>query len=252
MSSKLRAVKGKLPKKAEIIDWPEEKILSLLAFCRIFFEGDSYCVDTPRRELAESRAADEPYWEEFLIRIDKPLGSKDATHQMFRIRLMTLLRNTLAWLRSNSFAITDRLKVELASSPRFKWSLETFVEKTTEIGGTVVSLQNRDTTDPAMPNYKRSVTDVEPPQIRFNKALMQMTEVFELLIKDIKPRDIREMGTKDRIKSATAIAATLTKTFKEYKPNVTVFQNINVHSAEREELEKALTDYQEAQVIDVD
>lgn len=249
MSSKYRAVKGKLPKKAEIIDWPEAKLLALLAFARVFLEGEGYVVDSTRREAAETRSAEEPYWEEFLARINQPLGTKDATHQRFRIRLMTLIRVPLAWLKSNPFAVTEALQAQLESTPRFSWCLTTFVEKTTDIGGTIVAMQNRDTTDPSMPNYKRSVTDVDPPQIRFNKALLESVAIFEQLTKSIKPSDIRNLQTKEKLRYMTAMAATLTKTFREYKPNVTVFQQINVNKAERDELESAMYDYAETQDI---
>jgi hypothetical protein len=248
----LRAVKGELPKKRDVVDWPEEKILQLLRFVQPFIVDEKFKCTIEARKTAELRAQDEPYWPEFLIRIDKPVGGEGASEMQFRMRMMNMLRQVLAFVKQYPHVVTETMLPILQSTTRFSWCLHNFAAKETKLGAEIVVMQNRDTTDPSIANPKPDLTKVATPQIRFNKSLMESVGVMEMLLRGIKQKDINAMGTKDRIKTATALAATLTKTFSQYKPNVQVFQQINVSQAEREDLERVMFEYQEAQEIDAE
>jgi len=250
---KLRVVKGVMPKKREFIDWPEAKLIQLLKFGKLFISysdrssDDAFLPNTNNRSMAEYRANDEPYWEEFLVRMDLPLKSAENTHRKFGYALMGFVRNCLAWLKSNPHAITPEVRELLESTNRYKWALTAFKMVKTEIGGEVMVMDQNDVTDPDVRNPEPRNTNVPVPMVQFNEGIRQFTKIFKDLTSGIKPKDIKDMDAEKKIRLAIQMVQPLAKIHTQYKPNAQSFTQININAAGREELEKSFVDYAENQ-----
>lgn len=241
VNARLRIIKGELPRKNEIVDWSEAKLMALLRFALHFIENDAFSVTGEKRQAAEARVSEEPFWAEFLMRIDRPVGK--FQNKDFQLRLMSLVRVPLTWLKSNPHAVTEEMRALMEPTPRLNWALKSFEQKETKIGVPIVAVENRETTDPSRPNRSPDSSNLTLPEVQYNRSILQMTSILMDLTRSIKAADLKKMKVEDKIKHANAILQTLQKQFANYKPNVQVFKQINIHNAGRDDLEKAVLDY---------
>lgn len=246
-TARLRAIKGELPRKNEIAHWDQEKLQAFISFSSFFIDGDKFVITGERRKDAELRMHEEAFWMEFMVRIDCPFGKGEGSNQSFRMRFMAMLRTVLAWLKSNPHAISEEMRAIMQKSERMNWALDPFKEKTTKIGASIISVDNRETTEPGLANQNPGATNLTLPERQFNQALLQMTSLLVDLTRGISRSDLKKMSPGERIKVATGLAQTLQKSFATYKPNSMTFKKIVINNAGRDDLEAALLDYSQSQ-----
>ena len=241
---KYRAIKGVQFKKRDGADFSPEKWTALLKFAQFFIsEKDKYDFSIEKRKQFELRAMEEPFWLEFSVRIDQPLFKDNATPRGFSMRAMSLIREPLNWLKSNPFAITEEMRKIMEKSDRMNWALEPFKSVKTKIGAEIVKVNNKETTDPNMANVQPASSNLTLPEVQLNHALLAMTSILKNLTKGISSEAIKKMSAETRIKLATGMVQSLGKTFATYKPNKQVFKQLVVNNASKDDLERAILDF---------
>lgn len=249
-NNKYRLVKGELPKKREIVDWSEQKILSYLKFAEFFMElkeykgkmTHMYFVDKERWSKAEQ--FDDPFWGEFIARININGGTYDSIKK----RLMMSTRTVLSWIKDNGYIVNDEMMSIMKDNDRFNWAVNTFIDKKTKVGAEVVTLNNKETTDPIRSNANPTLTDTSSPQVIYNKSTLKLAQLMNNLLAGVKQRDLQKIkDPRERIKMALALHSSLSKSLK-VNPGVSkVFNTLVINKATREDLEKASLDYIQAQ-----
>lgn len=242
-------VRGVLPRKVEIADWSEEKILALLKFAWISLREVTYRGKTTMNfhydeQFVEAvKQYDEPFFDEFITR----MYAKDASNFAMRGKLAAMVRVVLGYLKSNPHRITEKIETTLRSTDRFSWALEPFKVTKTEAGGEIVVVNNQETTDLNSSNASPGQTNLVLPEIQYNQSLLMMTSLLKDMLKSIKKSDLKNMDAKDILKIATTMQASLAKHFNAKKPTSVTFKKMVVNSATKDDLEKAILDYNQEQ-----
>lgn len=238
-------VKGILPKKVEIADWSEEKVLALLKFAWLSLREVTHRGKTTmnfhydEQFLEAVKQYDEPFFEEFTTR----LYIKDASNLGMRGRLTSMVRTVLSYLKSNPHRITEKIETTLRSTDRFSWALEPFKVKKTDMGAEIVVVDNQETTDLYQNNKNPGQSNLALPEVQYNQSLLMMTSMLRDMLKSIKKSDLKNMDAKDILKIAVTMQASLAKHFNSKKPTSLVFKKMVVNSATKDDLEKAILDY---------
>lgn len=219
---------GRLPNRKEIAEWEEDKYLSFLAFCQHFIEsklgGTAWRVTPDKRTAVEKLAATDPHYKEFLERIE--LSGADTDDKKFYYRLMTMVRLVLGYLRLNPDRITPAMRQVLEGSKRFNWCLEAHDQPPTIVP---VLLPARPLT----------------PEGQLADAWEQMVNILHMLVESIKAKDIARMSVKERLLVIPRLQHTLGLNRKVGRSRSSVFANIDVKNANRQELERAMLSYAE-------
>jgi hypothetical protein len=255
---KLRDLAGVLPMKPEIADWSQAKIESYLRFARLFMEvskdkkrsgSHTFAFDENRWQAAKENKEEE-YWDEFRTRVLIPkVGIAEGRwQQKMKGRIMMMTRIVGSWLKSNPFAITEEMESLIKDNDRLEWIKNTFTVKDNEVGGTLVVPDTTEMVDEEKPGE----VSVSNPLVQYNQALLKMATVFNTLVKGIKVKDINEMDVKDKLKLAVPIAQALAKTFQGKAPQGNIFKTLIINKAGREDLEKAVLNYSDAQELQDD
>lgn len=245
--NKLRAVREVLPKLREIPDWSEEKILSFLRFAVHFMkiaQYDGRPIHAYEMTLDKWESAvqmqDEPFWAEFIARIDK----HEATPLLRKQRLMMAMRTVGAYLKKSPHAVTEPMRVIMDPNERLSWALHPF--KMTETPtGELVEMDNSETVDPGRANANPHQTDLKNPMISYQESILRMTAVLRDLLSGITLGDIKKMSVKERITLAKDIIVVFKAqggTGKGSMP-VNIQKLLVVNSGGREDMEKSLLDY---------
>lgn len=242
-------MKGQLPKKPEIADWSEEKILSFIRFTLFFTEPavvkgkDTYkfVVDAKKWQQAVLNK-DEEYWDEFCKRINK--GS--ITLQKMKLRMLMMVRTVLGWLKSNPYAITEEMENLMKDNPRTSWALRSYKTETTPMGTTLTLPDNTGTTESGSANN----APVSTPEVQYKQAVLRMTSILNSLTKGIKKDDIDMMSAKEKIQMAVSLSKALTSTFKSNSVNNNFFKQVVINTASREDLEAKMNEYANQQMSD--
>lgn len=243
MSTKYRAVKGTLPKKRDLVDWDYEKFLAYMQLVDALTENGKFNITGETRKAVELN--DNPFWDEFLTRIDRPFGKAD--NSSFRMRLMTMNRTVGGYLKSNPWIITQEMRAIMDKNKIVNWVLDAFVDKETPLGAMVTVPNNIETTEPGRPNASPAQTNVSLPATQYQQALLNIVSMLKTLTESIKPNDLKKMQTEKKIQSINSLMTTVSKELSRASPSTMVFKQLNIHSASREELEKAFTEYNENQ-----
>lgn len=244
---KFRAVKGKAPKKTDIVDWSEGKILAYLMFIEFWVneKKDGYEITNEKRLTAEARGEEDPYWGEFLARMDRPLHRSSVTAASFRMTLFYHMRIVLGWLRDNPYAVTPPMsKIMNENGPMTKWASSAFIEKETDVGAKVVEINTDETVQPGLKNQSPKTTDVTSPEVHYNNVIKNLTSLADALISGIKPNELRKLDPEKKLKLVLAMIPTLAKALGQTRPNTLVFKQLNINQAGRQDLEAAILDYQ--------
>jgi hypothetical protein len=248
-----RLVEGKNVKVRELPDWSADKLLSFVKFFQFFInpETDKMRVNQERIEEFEAKSEVEPYFMEWRARIgldlDKirkmPLQQKMTTLNTYKMRVLTMQRNVLGWMRNNPHMISLEMRDLMCRSERMSWALKDFKIEDTLIGAPIVVPDNRETTDPEMANVDQKRTNLTIPELNYQRAVTQLAAIASDLTKGLKKKDLDKMTAKDRISAAINITSTLAKVMSAHKPQQQVFKQLVIHKAGAEELEKAMLDY---------
>lgn len=245
MSKTNRVVKGQLPTKYSCVDWSSEKYLQFLQFVEFFIENGKFSVTIDKIRVAEQRAKDETFWDEFLTRINLPSNGAKTNNKTFTLRLVTFTRNPLSFLKENQYIITPEMRDIMKGNPRLDWALDPLKEEKTKTGVPIVVMDNNETTDPSGEgiNTKPQVSNPKSPQLMYEQGLMDMAAIFKNLTKTIKPQDMKNLSTKDKIQLASKLFLALNKGFNGKSPNTVVFKQLNIGQTGARELEQAVLDY---------
>lgn len=247
LKPQLKWVKGELPRERDIVDWSEDKIVSLLHFIDHFTHNGQFKVNLDLRRAAELQSSSNPHWEEFLERIDVTQRLGGPVDTKFSRRFMTLARTVLSFLKKNPYAISAEMSRLMKANPRCHWALNIVKEVPSLLGPSTVQLDNNENLDPSFPNANRNLTDIKSPQIQFNEAIIKMTSILNALTKGIKASDLQKMGVADKIKLANTLINSLAKVHSAYKPNNISLNKININVESKDDLERAILDYAEHQ-----
>lgn len=244
---KFRVIKGVLPRKSEIIDWSEAKLISLLEFAQFFIEGDKFTVTREQISKFQERATETDWWMEFNVRIDHQTNRADFKTRTFQMRLMTFIRTVLSYLKSNPHAISNEMREIMEKSARLSWALDPFKMVTTKMGAEIIKVDDRETTDPNVANVSPGQSGLTLPEVQYHNAILLMTSMLNDVLKSVKKDDIKKISASERIKIANALAQTLAKTFNSGKPNTLIFKQLNVNKAGKDDLERAFLDMAQQQ-----
>lgn len=234
MKNRFRAVRGQLLKKNDVAAWSEAKIVSFIRFVDNFLDGDRFEVVPLTRKNAELNED----WEEFVERINEPMG-KGMNTTAYRLRLISLVRTVGAYLKDNPHAVPEEVYDMMSKTKRLSWMLTPIVTKATPLGAEVVAIDERDETQAGQAS---SVT-VTNPELQYHKALKVLTSLLTELVGSVKKKDLKDLTVKEKLMVINTTISTLDKYFKKGTPNTMVFKQLNVHSASREDLEKAMIEY---------
>lgn len=235
-----KRIKGKLPKKRDVVDWSEEKLSQFLKFIVFFTHGENFVFNNVSWETA--RLKNEPFWDEFMLRIDCAPGQ-----QKFRTRFITQQRTVMAWVKENPHVLTEDMYKLCQSTPRLSWATTHFKTVDTEMGVQVVERDTDELTDPRQKNATDLVRKDRTPQVIYEEGLLSMTTLFRQLARSVPSSEIKGIKPEQRIALANQMAKTLRESFKKFQPNIRVFNNININKSTREELEGAVLSYAEEQ-----
>jgi len=247
INHQLRFIKGKALLKKDVQNWSEAKLLSALQFADFFTNknNDPHTFDVVQIKIAaaEERAKDDAHWAEFMAR----LSARDQTTKQFSYKLMAFVRIFVGWIRTNPYALTPQMRAIMESNQRLKWGIDTFKEKKTEIGATVVEMDNREETNPGLANVTPGSTSLATPEVQYAQALSNMASILNRLTSGIKNNEISSLDAKEKIKLAATLGPVLAKAIGQHRPNVKIFKQLVINKAGKEELEKAFLDYTESQ-----
>lgn len=238
-----RVYLGKLPRKRDIVDWGDTKLLQCVKFVDFFVREGRFTCNQETINTAYLRSEDELFWDEFLDRINMRLDNKDFTELKFRNRLMNFSRVPLAWLKQNPSMISDEMKVIMEKNERMKWALESFKDVDTELGISVVEMNQDENTNEAVKNVVPSVTNVKSPDAMYQQTLLNLVSLASRLSKGVKEVDIKEMKASERIKLAATLATVLSRAMSGNKPNIGRITQININKSNRDDLENAIREY---------
>lgn len=244
-TDKYLPVRGKIPRKSEIALWAEKKLIGFLGFYeRWVFEGRLKITVELRREV-ENQAEGMEFWGEFMARIDVWTDATNTSNPLFMQRLVTFARNVLGFLKENPHAITEEIEKAMERNPRCHWALEMYRLKKGILAPTVQPT-NLDKTN----QYDLKRVAVTHPEVAFNEALLKATTLTRELLKGVKRADIAKMTTEDRLKLGVNFLSQVGKLVGKHKPNKAVFQQININSAKRADLEASFLKYAEQSMQD--
>lgn len=244
MSQRYRAVKGKLPKKVDMHDWDEVKLLKVVKFIDFFMDGDKMNITPETRKAMELQ--DDLVFDEIMTRIDVPFG-KGMNNNDFRMRFITMTRVFLGYLKQNPHLVTDEMYEILKKSQRMSWAAQAFTTETTDIGAEVVVMDKRETTESGHANQSPAQTNPQTAEVMYNQAILSLATTLKDMTRGMKRSDLQKMKIEDKLRIANSLVQTLQRSFQNYKPNVAVFKQLNIHNASRDDLEKAFSDYNETQ-----
>lgn len=255
-ASEYKKIAGILPKKNEVGSWGEPKIIAALEFSRHFMkDGESrgkktLVYDVSDETIKAAWDSDREHWKEFMHRIEvvaKGEKPRAARLNAFRTRLMNFIRTVCAYLKSNPHAITPEIEGLMRGNDRFSWALDTFHVERSELGELVVMPNDLETTDPSLYNANPNQTKTILPQARYQNAVAKAASILEALLDGIDIKQLAKMDMAKRLKMADDLIRTLGKAYGGNAPARSVFNTIVVNKSSREDLEKSLLGYVEAQ-----
>lgn len=234
-------IQGFLPRLTDIAKWDEQRFIDYIDFCEFFLDGpkkDTYRVTQIKLNAMKKLIEDDynPNWHEFAIRINK------WEVQGYMQKLLAFSRIVFGFLKRNPAFITETILKRIEENPRFNWCLVNFKIDKTRTGIEIIAPQTLDNAGNAG-GSKQIVSGREPERLFLDSAYKLMN-IINTVASSIKPADIKKMKTTEKIKALRELSYVFTLT-KGYKPNSQIFQQINVYSAGREDLEKAILDYAE-------
>lgn len=243
-----KKIQGHLPTKREIIDWPESKLMAFLQFIQFFSPDGVFKVTIETIAAAEGLAGEQPWWDEFMRRIDVMPGVEDGTVKKFYFRFLALTRVPLGWLKENPHVVTEKMFEIMDKNPRMQWASRNFKMVETEMGAQIVMMDQDELTDPGRKNATGDHIQVKNPIALFEEAKLNMLTALTALSKSIPAAELKAMTVKDRLAAFDKLMNTASKIMGQKAPNSVVFQQINVNKAGRDELERVALGYAESQI----
>ncbi len=237
-----RAVRGTLPRRREVAEYKEATFLSIFQFIEHFCEerrGTLSVVVTKEKWALAEKVLDLPYhpWQEILYRIDRLTKDTRFNSGSIYIRIAAYNRAVLGYLKNNPAAITDEMRKVLEPNPRLNWCLKHYDDKQSALGTDLVLPHTSDTTG----TFPKPISQRSPDKIMLEGQL-HVFNLFELLAKSIKEKDLKDLDVRDKISALQKLSFIFSVSSK-FKANSQTFINLNVQAAKKEDLEKAILDF---------
>lgn len=238
MDNPYRAVQGTLPRKREVQEWSHDRFTDFLAFVTFFVDKDIIKVTKVKRQAVEEYLnIDYHPWQEFLYRINCPLDNPEATDRKFYYRLASMIRLVGGYLKQNPALVTEEMKEGIKDNPRLNWIIPHYKVVDTAIGAEVVVPATLDTT-----TFVKRTTSPLNAEVTFMETMLKTANLFDMIVSSIKPSEIRSMDIKEKIAALSKLSFIGTN-LRQMKPTTQVFKQINIHKANKEDVEKAILDF---------
>lgn len=238
-----RAIEGTLLRGADVAKWNSEKFEQFFDFSNRLYDNETRKIScsTERVLGLESDLSDETCTHaEFMHRINKWTDENptDTSNKGFYMRFSTLLRVVVQYLKRHPSAMTPEIREKISDKPQYAWCMDNFATKVTVIGAEVVEQDNNSyvgnvqVKEGKVPNTEKLIMD----------GILKVGELYLTIANSISKKDVEKMNVKDKIGSLQKLSS-IHATLKNFKPNSQIFQQININSSGREELETALLDF---------
>lgn len=244
--SPFRAVRGQNWKKRDIQEWNEKTYLQIFDVVHRFtvLKGLTSVIKITSEGLMkfeqDAFSGQFPLLEELAVRMNQLTTDQHATPRTFFLKFSSLIRLIGAYIREHPSVVTEEMKKSMETNPRLSWMLEHYVKKETKMGVSLIGERKLDGLQ-----GRHEVVNNPDPNIIFMESVMKATDLTHRLIKGIKSTDLKELSTKERISLGFA-GVKMLSAMKSYKPNIGVFNQINIKAAGREELEEAMLNLNQA------
>lgn len=235
---KYRAIQGTLPKFYDIARWNEKHYQQFIELAEHFTTknpaGKVVFKFSPQLIAdAEKDALFIPsHKTELLYRINEWTSDPKFNPKRFMVKFTAVVRTVGNYVKKHPSALAPQLKERIKDNPRLNWMVVNYSLYETKVGAPVVVPHSLDTTE----GVHKQATRVDDPQVKLMNAMVHLADVFENLAKSITQRDIKQLETKDKI----AALSKLQFVFSQRAKPTSSFKQINVFSASREDLEKAI------------
>ena len=239
INNPFRAIWEQMPKKADLDKMQPNDFGNFFDFLDFFYEDAKIKVTAEKIVAMEEMLSQDPkhpFWE-FYSRVGREYDPEDSKiHQRFYIRLASLMRLTIQHAKKNPTCLSVEVIAKIKDKPQYSWCLDWFKEVPTKIGGSVIehddaAFRGNEATTLQPVSYEKTILE----------ATLKMADLYNEIAGSISKNDIKKMLPKDKIAALQKLSQSLT-IIKNFKPNATVFQQINVFKAGREELEAAILD----------
>lgn len=241
------AIKGKPLRKVDLANWKEDNYLAFFQIVNFLTEdvkNDKIVKVTHEKLVSLEKDIFEthnPAKVEVIYRIDQMTKEVSSTPRKFYGKLAAMIRTIGNYIKENPSIITDELYKEVSPNPRINWMLRNFKSHVTTMGVSVVVPSESDTT--SFIPQKASSSD---PQVKLFQAMDKLFDVYITIINSLTKKDLKEMEVKDKIAALSKLAFIMQES-RKVKPNVGVLNQLNIHKAEKEDIEEALLNFSKTQ-----
>lgn len=234
-----RAVEGTLPRKRDVALWSHDRFMDFFRFVSFFMEEDMVKVNQKKRVAVEKMMTDDLNhpWAEFMWRINCFTSNKLATDRKFYYRLAATMRLVGGHVKANPALVSDDMKAMVEKNPRLNWVIPHFKTVTTKIGAEVVVPDTQETV-----GFVKGHTPPSNPEVSLMESMLKTANLFDMIVSSIKKSDINDMTVKEKVSALSRLSFIWTQS-RNMKPNTTVFKQMNVYKASKDDLEKAISDF---------
>ena len=238
------AVAGTLPRHYEVAQWSAEQYALFFDMVNHFTDDGGTLRCTPPKiaafEEANMEKSYNPFVTELLYRMDAFHKDPKSSNVKFLRRLQAIIRTVGSYVKKNPSVLNEELVDKVKDNPRMNWMLINYAETQTKLGP-VVMPHNVETT-----TFQRKATGPGAnPQVKLIEAMTNLSDMFVTLSKSVSKKELREMSAKDKIAALSKLSFIFSES-RKFKPNVGVFNQINIYKSDKESVEKALLEYAEA------
>ena len=217
-------------KKTDIANWTDAHFVAWFQLIHHFTIEKKLTFNEVTLQAFRQKAREHDLWNEWMHRAEAHVRDYDIGKIAGRVNNMN--RVIGSYIQSNPHVITTQMKGMMEASPYLEKYAQPFTTEKTDIGASIVK-PNTDELD-----------KFTMPEIKYHEAMLKMSNIADELLSTITKKEIKTMSPKDRLTLANTLIQTMSKVQNGYKPNTQIFKQLVVHQAGREDLERALMDYQ--------
>lgn len=240
--SPFRAVRGIPFKKRDVQEWNEKTYLTFFDIVHRFTvtkgltESIAVTSEALMKFEEEAFRGNQPFYEEVIARINQVTTDPRATIHKFYQSFTATVRLVGAYIREHPSVVTEAMRESMEKNPRLAWMLTHYTRKETKMGASLIIPQKFDNV-----NSEKAITKNPDPNMLILESTMKLSDILNTLTSSLTKKELRDLSAKDKLSQATSILKTLAA-LKSYKPNIGVFNQININAAGRDELEEAMLD----------
>ncbi len=235
---------SKSPTKRELSSWTESQWITFLRFCEFYIvtkEDGKVSISITKEKWKHGeeflKMPDHPF-QEFLYRINFFTFDSNASEKKFYFKLVSMMKFVLGFLRVNPSIVSEEMKKIIEPNPRLNWCLkQTKIVET--VAGEIVVPDKLDRVESDTKGNNQSIASYDQ---QLQESMIKTTNLLDRLVAQAAGRDLSKMETKDLL-LAIGRMSWVFSAGRQMKPNKMVFKQLNINKAGREELEKAMLDF---------